>query len=235
MPPLLRPSIFPGKESWFPPVGLQHIIEGSLLLALFITALRSILVTRRRGMMADSAIGQDDLPVNREKKLAIHQRKDSYQEEVLHHAKAKINGLEPTSEKTSILEPQGDAFIRRPSLDQEPNQYLQSLQQETLQPTLSPIYPWISPPQNLPGPYDAPYYPVPLPTIKAKESLQDENQSTAIKTEASSEDVLEELETITYTRRLPTNSQPEHKSLLEGTVTVSSKGWRRTQWTVTAG
>jgi hypothetical protein len=151
MPPLLRPSIFPGKESWFPPVGLQHIIEGSLLLALFITALRSILVARRRGMMVDSSISQNDSPLNRDKKLAIHQRKDSYQEEVLHHAKAKINGLEATSEKTSSPEPQEDAFIRRPSLDQEPNQYLQSLQQETLQPTLSPIYPWISPPQNLPG------------------------------------------------------------------------------------
>jgi hypothetical protein len=134
-----------------------------------------------------------------------------------------------------MLEDRKDAYIRLPSLDQEPNQYLQSLQQETLRPTLSPIYPWMSPPQALPGPYDAPYYPPPLPTIKTEESLQIENHSPTIKIEAISDDIPEELETISYTRRVSANSVPDYDSLLEGTVTVSNKGWRRTQWTVTAG
>ncbi|KAI4950600.1 hypothetical protein J4E91_004485, partial [Alternaria rosae] len=161
-------------------------------------------------------MGQGDLPINQEKKLASHQRKDSYQEEA-HLEGEKIESLSTTLEEVSSTERQNDVFLRRPSLDQQPNQYLQSLQKETLQPVLSPIYPWISPPQNLPGPYDAPYYPVPLPTIKTEESLQDRNQSTTIKTEPPSADVPEELSTISYTRRVSPNSMPDQESLLEGT------------------
>ncbi|KAI4652158.1 hypothetical protein J4E93_002355 [Alternaria ventricosa] len=179
-------------------------------------------------------MGQGDLSINQEKKLAIHQRKDSYQEEI-HLKGEKVETFADTLEEKSSTERQNYISLSRPSLDQQPNQYLQSLQQETLQPVLSPIYPWISPPQNLPGPYDAPYYPVPLPTIKTEESLQDRTQSTTIKTEPPSEDVPEELSTISYTRRVSPNSIPDKESLLEGTVTVSTKGWRRTQWTVTAG
>lgn len=234
MPPLLKPTNLLDTERPLPLVSLRHLFEVFLLLALFVTVLRSILLARRRRTMTSSDMGQGDLPINQEKKLAIHERKDSYQEEV-HLEGEKIESLGTTLEEVSSTERQNEVFLRWPSLDQQPNQYLQSLQQETLQPILSPIYPWISPPQNLPGPYDAPYYPVPLPTIKTEESLQDRNQSTTIKTEPHSEDVPEELSTISYTRRVSPNSMPDQESLLEGTVTVSTKGWRRTQWTVTAG
>jgi hypothetical protein len=184
--------------------------------------------------MINSGTGQDDTAMKHENKLPIHQRKDSYQEEEPKRSRENLEALDDIREDKSSSEGQ-DAYLHRPSINPEPNQYLQSLQQETREPTLSPIYPWISPPQVLPGPYDAPYYPPPLPTIKTEESLQVENQSSNIKTEATTEDVPEELETISYTRRISASSIPDHDSLLEGTVTVSSKGWRRTQWSVTAG
>ncbi|KAH7377801.1 hypothetical protein BKA66DRAFT_150941 [Pyrenochaeta sp. MPI-SDFR-AT-0127] len=115
----------------------------------------------------------------------------------------------------------------RPSLEKEPNEYLQSLKQETLQPTLGPIYPWIAPPQPLPGPYDAPYYPLPLPTIRRHS--QDSSAHDA------SPEKPEEASTISYTRRVSTNSIPEHETIIQGSTTVSTTGWRRTQWTVAAG
>lgn len=234
MPPLPNPTNSLSTERRLPLVSLRHLFEVFLLLALFSTASRSAFLARRRRRMTSPGMGQSDLPINQEKKLAIHQRKDSYQEEA--HLKGEnVKTVGATLEEKSSIERQNDVFVRRPSLDREPNQYLHSLQQETLQPVLSPIYPWISPPQNLPGPYDAPYYPVPLPTIKTEESLHDRTQSTIIKTEPPSEDVPEELSTISFTRRVSPNSIPDQESLLERTVTVSTKGWRRTQWTVTAG
>jgi hypothetical protein len=235
MPPLLKPSNTANTESWHPPVDLQHLSEAVLLLALFATVLRSVFIARRKRSMPGSGMGQDDLAINQEKKLPIHQRKDSYQEEEQNLSSRNTEGPGDRTEEKLMLEGRKDAYIRLPSLDQEPNQYLQSLQQETLRPTLSPIYPWMSPPQALPGPYDAPYYPPPLPTIKTEESLQIENHSPTIKIDAISDDIPEELETISYTRRVSANSVPDYDSLLEGTVTVSNKGWRRTQWTVTAG
>ncbi len=235
MPPLRKPSVLPGTESWLPPISLQHIFEVVLLVAFFVSGLTSIFALRKRGRMTSSGMGQDDKAMNQEKKPGIHQRKDSYQEEDLHPSSGKMEGLGATLEEKSSTERQNDVVVHRPSLDQEPNQYLQSLRQETLQPILSPIYPWIAPPQDLPGPYDAPYYPPPLPTIKTEESLQNDNQPGTTKTEPPSDDVPEELETITYTRRISTTSTSDQESLVEGTVTVSTKGWRRTQWSVTAG
>jgi hypothetical protein len=235
MPPLLNPSNLANTESWQPPANLQHLSEVILLLALFVTALRSIFVAQRKRRMINLGMGQDGLAVNQEKKLPIHQRIDSYQEEVLHASNEKTEVLSDKSEKRSTSEGRSESYIRLPSLDQEPNQYLQSLQQETLRPNLSPIYPWMSPPQMLPGPYDAPYFPVPLPTVRSEESSQVKDQSPTIKTKSTLDDVPEEVETISYSRRVSANSIPDHDSLLEGTVTVSNKGWRRTQWTVTAG
>jgi hypothetical protein len=235
MPPLRKPSVLPGTESWLPPISLQHLFEVVLLLAFFVSGLTSIFALRKRERMTSSGMGQDDKAMNQEKKPGIHQRKDSYQEEELHPSSRTIEGLGATLEEKPSKERQNDVFVHRPSLDQEPNHYLQSLQQETLQPILSPIYPWISPPKELPGPYDAPYYPPPLPTIKTEESLQNDRQPETIKTKLSSDDVPEELETISYTHRISTTSTSDQESLVEGTVTVSTKGWRRTQWTVTAG
>ncbi|RYN58832.1 hypothetical protein AA0114_g1683 [Alternaria tenuissima] len=234
MPPLFKPSSLASTESWHPPVYLQHLSEAILLFALFATVLRSFLVARREGRMTSSGVGQNDLAITQEKKLPIHQRKDSYQEE-LNNPSKKMESFDDKVEEKSTSVRRDDNYNRLPSLDQEPNQYLQSLQQETLRPILSPIYPWTSPPQRLPGPYDAPYFPVPLPTVRSEESSGIKEQSPIIKTEPVPDDVPEELETVSYTRRVSTPSIPDHESLLEGAVTVSSKGWRRTQWTVTAG
>ncbi|KAG9191245.1 hypothetical protein G6011_09333 [Alternaria panax] len=173
--------------------------------------------------------------MKQEKKLPMHQRKDSYQNEELHPSSEKLESVGERMEEKSMSEERNDAYIRLLSPDQAPNQYLQSLQQETLRPILSPIYPWMSPPQVLPGPYDAPYFPVPLPTVKSEKSFQAKDLSQTIKTEPILDNVPEELETIFYTRRVSTPSIPDQKSHLEGTATVSNKGWRRTQWTVTAG
>lgn len=93
----------------------------------------------------------------------------------------------------------------------------QPSQRVTLHPTFEPIYPWVSPPEALPGPYDPRYYP--LPTLR-RHSF---NPTTPISEEKTS---------ISYTRRISTSSIPTRKSLLSGTTTTSSKGWRRTQWTV---
>lgn len=128
--------------------------------------------------------------------------------------KRRMSKADSPQEKVSTPE--------RPSLEKEPNEYLESLKQETLQPKLGPIYPWIAPPQPLPGPYDAPYYPLPLPTIRRH-------------SHDPSEEAPEETSTISYTRRVSTNSTPEHEATIQGSTTVSTTGWRRTQWTVAAG
>ena len=129
--------------------------------------------------------------------------------------KRRMSDRSPSREKNAPPTP--------PALEKEPNQYLQSLKEETLKPHLGPIYPWIAPPKPLPGPYDAPYYPLPAPTIRRHSS-------------SSSEAETEEMsKTIPYTRRVSTNSIPKQELNLEGTTTISTQGWRRTQWTVSAG
>lgn len=80
-----------------------------------------------------------------------------------------------------------------------------------------PIYPWTSPPQPLPGPYDPRLYP--LPTIR--------RHSYDPSVEAP-----QELAAISYTRRVSLNSIPTEQSTLRGAVTISSKGWRRNQWII---
>lgn len=84
-------------------------------------------------------------------------------------------------------------------------------------PAFQPVYPWTSPPQPLPGPYDARLYP--LPTIR-----RHSYDPSVVVPAANS--------TISYTRRVSTNSIPTHTSTIHGTVTTSTKGWRRNQWVI---
>lgn len=98
----------------------------------------------------------------------------------------------------------------------DPNQHLHALKEELSQISLKPVYPWIAPPTPLPGPYDAPYYP--LPTLRRhSDSLTEEP---------------EKLATASYTRRVSTNNTPATNATLNGSLTVSNHGWRRSQWSV---
>jgi hypothetical protein len=98
----------------------------------------------------------------------------------------------------------------------DPNQHLHALKEELSQLSLKPIYPWIAPPTPLPGPYDAPYYP--MPTLRKHSDPSTEEP--------------EEIATATYTRRVSTNITPATNATLNGSLTVSNHGWRRSQWTV---
>jgi hypothetical protein len=110
----------------------------------------------------------------------------------------------------------------------EPNERLQALKQELSHTALQPVYPWIAPPTPLPGPYDAPYYPLPLPSIRTY------SDDAASKPTEETRDIAEETRTVSYTRR-ESNSTPDQEPTIRGTVTVSNHGWRRTQWTVSKG
>lgn len=85
-----------------------------------------------------------------------------------------------------------------------------------------PVYPWIAPPQPLPGPYDPRLYP--LPTIRRlsyPEPAQDESVETG---------------RISYTRRVSAN--PTRQTTVNGVVMTGSNGtsgWRRNQWVVEGG
>lgn len=113
------------------------------------------------------------------------------------------------------------------SQPEDQNQMLQALRKELSQPEFIPVHPWIAPPTPLPGPYDAPYYP--LPSIRR----YSEGSSTA-----SPAPEPEELQSVSYTRCISTNSTNSTSSqepIIYGTTTVSNHGWRRTQWTVSKG
>ncbi|UPX14738.1 uncharacterized protein EKO05_0005212 [Ascochyta rabiei] len=102
------------------------------------------------------------------------------------------------------------------------NDRLNSLQQEILQHTKKPIHPWILPPQKLPGPYDPMYYPLPPPTIRPVSPRPPREKS-------------EGRHSTSYTRLVPATGAPPEKLNLYGTMTMSTKGWRRTHWNVTGG
>ncbi|KAF2809048.1 uncharacterized protein BDZ99DRAFT_533440 [Mytilinidion resinicola] len=90
--------------------------------------------------------------------------------------------------------------------------------------TFKPIYPWTSPPQPLPGPYDPRLYPA--PTLR-RHSYPDPSPPPATTTTT----------TLSYTRRVSTNSiPPRHAAVLHGTITTASagatRGWRRNHWVV---
>jgi hypothetical protein len=91
-------------------------------------------------------------------------------------------------------------------------------------PVFRPVYPWIAPPQPLPGPYDLRLYP--LPTIRRHSHPEPAQESP------------EELNTVTYTRRVSTNGVPIRHTTVRGAVTTTttiSPGWRRNHWTVEGG
>ncbi|ORX91395.1 hypothetical protein BCR34DRAFT_283360 [Clohesyomyces aquaticus] len=89
--------------------------------------------------------------------------------------------------------------------------------------SLTSVYPWTSPPKALPGPYDPRLYP--LPTIRRHSYPHPPQEST-------------DQTTISYTRRISTNSIPARQIILRGTVTTAkneASGWRRNQWVVEGG
>jgi hypothetical protein len=82
-----------------------------------------------------------------------------------------------------------------------------------------PIYPWLGPPQPLPLPFDPNFFP--SPTIR-RHSDADTPPGASMETNS-----------ISYSRRISTNSIPTRQSsLVHGTVTTSQKGWRRNQWVI---
>lgn len=106
-------------------------------------------------------------------------------------------------------------------MTEDQNQRLQALRQELSQQSFAPIHPWIAPPTPLPGPYDAPYYPLPMPTLRR---YSHESSSTTPEKE----------EYVALTHHIPTPNQPDREFSLpiRGTTTVSNHGWKRTQWTI---
>ncbi|KAF2190193.1 hypothetical protein K469DRAFT_25301 [Zopfia rhizophila CBS 207.26] len=98
------------------------------------------------------------------------------------------------------------------------------LETHQIPPTFRPIYPWTSPPQPLPGPYDPRLYP--LPTIR-RHSYPDPSQGDHMKASL-----------VSYTRRVSTNGIPARKSTLRGIIITSKNGasnFRRNQWVVEGG
>lgn len=90
--------------------------------------------------------------------------------------------------------------------------------------TGQPIYPWTSPPQPLPGPYDPRLYP---PVTIRRHSHPNPACVAPMETNL-----------INYTRRVSTNSIPSRQSILHGKVTSASNGttgWRRNHWVVEGG
>jgi hypothetical protein len=120
---------------------------------------------------------------------------------------------------------------------EDPNKRLLAIQKELSRSSPKPIYPWTAPPTPLPGPYDAPYYPLPLPSIRA---FIDGSTTTisepSIKTEDTSletNEIPEEIHITSYTRQLSADTTPNQNSpIIRGTTTTSNHGWVRTQWTV---
>lgn len=125
-------------------------------------------------------------------------------------------GRRPASVPTIHLQEKDIKLCQAPSeKDLRRHQVLERKDQRP--PTFKPIYPWTSPPQTLPGPYDPRLYP--LPTIRRHSC----DPSVAVS---------EQNATILYTRRVSTNSIPSTQTTLHGTVTTSTKGWRRNQWVI---
>ena len=150
--------------------------------------------------------------------------------------KRRMTGPSPSPEQGPIEDKK--SLLTPPLLADEPNQYLHSLKEETHQQDLVPIYPWIAPPQRLPGPYDAPYYPLPIPTIR-KYPLDLSTESSGGTTEelaeeTSEENIPDESTIVSSTRRIPIRSISNDDVIIEHTTTTSSHGWRRTHWNVPA-
>lgn len=121
-----------------------------------------------------------------------------------------------------ILERQDSAVCCQKHWESDHKHHLDSLQQEIVQRTQKPIHPWILPPQALPGPYDPMYYPLPPPTLRPT--------STRVLMSKP-----EGRHSSSYTRLVPATGAPPHEARLYGTMTTSTRGWRRTHWNVAGG
>lgn len=120
-----------------------------------------------------------------------------------------------------LLERQ-DSATWQPQWEYDHKNYLNSLKQEILEHTEKPIFPWVSPPQALPGPYDPMYYPLPAPSFRCKTS-----GSLAANVEGR--------HSASYTRHIPNSGTPLGEAVLYGTMTTSTNGWRRSHWNVAGG
>ncbi|KAF3048580.1 hypothetical protein E8E11_006926 [Didymella keratinophila] len=135
-----------------------------------------------------------------------------------------IDASANTSEKPitkPLLERQDSATCQN-QWEHDHKNYLNSLKQEILEHTEKPIFPWVSPPQALPGPYDPIYYPLPAPSLRCKAS-----GSLAANVEGR--------HSASYTRHVPKSGIPLGEAVLYGTMTTSTNGWRRSHWNVTGG
>jgi hypothetical protein len=120
-----------------------------------------------------------------------------------------------------LLERQDSATCQN-QWEHDHKNYLNSLKQEILEHTEKPIFPWVSPPQALPGPYDPMYYPLPAPSFRCK-------------TSGSLAANIEGRHSASYTRHIPISGTPLGEAVLYGTMTTSTNGWRRSHWNVTGG
>ncbi|KAF3042897.1 hypothetical protein E8E12_005134 [Didymella heteroderae] len=120
-----------------------------------------------------------------------------------------------------LLERQDSATCQN-QWEHDHKNYLNSLKQEILEHTEKPIFPWVSPPQVLPGPYDPMYYPLPAPSFRCKTS-----GSLAANVEGR--------HSASYTHHVPKSGTPLGEAVLYGTMTTSTNGWRRSHWNVTGG
>ncbi|KAF1943735.1 hypothetical protein EJ02DRAFT_120903 [Clathrospora elynae] len=233
MPSIPRSSDSASIPSWATLISPKDSLKAVLLLSALATAVRliGVLVAQRKKRMTRSSKGRENSCTKQKGGLPIHQKKDSSMDRKSppNHERER-----PVYQKLDISKARGKDSTdqgngndsNRPSLDQEPNHYLRSLEQETLQPSFGPVYPWIAPPQSLPGPYDAPYYPLPLPTIT---HFSEEPATIKCEQEEERSNVTpKELESTSYTRRVSANSNPSRESSIEGSTTIPTKGRRPT-------
>ena len=130
-----------------------------------------------------------------------------------------ISRKKKSSTDSPIVVPEKRPVPGQRTLEKEPSKTatLETGHQQT--PGFSPSYPWTAPPQPLPGPYDPRLYP--LPTLR-RYSYDPSAEGVEVKRTIENP----------YTRRISMNSIPVQENTLRGTVTVSSKGWRRNQWII---
>jgi hypothetical protein len=135
-----------------------------------------------------------------------------------------VNASTDVSEKPvtkPLLERQDSATCQN-QWEHDHKNHLNSLKQEILEHTEKPIFPWVSPPQALPGPYDPMYYPLPAPSFRCK-------------TSGSLAANIEGRHSASFTRLVPKSGTPIGEAVLYGTMTTSTNGWRRSHWNVTGG
>lgn len=143
---------------------------------------------------------------------------------VLHRQSRTIDASVDVSEKPTIkplLERQDSATCQN-QWESDHKNHLKSLKQEIFEHTEKPIFPWVSPPQALPGPYDPIYYPLPPPSSRCETS-----GSLMASTEGR--------HSASYTQLVPKSSTSLGETVLYGTVTTSTNGWRRSHWNAFGG